>query len=114
MTSPLSPAVLLKALDGLAMRAEATAQNIANAGTPDYRPVRVSFEQALVEATTHGSSAVKAVTPRMTTDASDDAGSLRLDLELADAASTAGRYVSLIEMLNRQLQIQSLVLVGGR
>ena len=39
---PITAAVLMKTLDGLAMRAEANAQNIANAGTPGYRPIRVS------------------------------------------------------------------------
>jgi hypothetical protein len=48
------PIILNKALDGLSLRAEATAQNIANAGSRDFRPVQVSFEQELKAAAASG------------------------------------------------------------
>lgn len=112
---PVSAALILKALDGLSLRATATAQNIANANTPDYRPVKVSFEEALVRAAVNGTDAVAAVMPmiELAADEHGNAG-LRLDLELATASSTAGRYGALVEVLNRQLQIQSLALSGTR
>lgn len=39
----ISTALIAKALDGLTARYQATAQNIANANSPNYRPIRVTF-----------------------------------------------------------------------
>ena len=38
----------------------------------------------------------------------------RIDLDLADSAGTAGRYGALIDILNRQLQLNELVLTEIR
>lgn len=111
----VTAAILMKSLDGLSMRAVANSQNIANAGTPGYRPVRVSFETALAQAANQGTAAIAAVEPRVVADPTFGAGdALRLDLEMAEAASTAGRYGALVELLNRQAQIAALAVSGGR
>jgi flagellar basal-body rod protein FlgB len=104
--------LLLKALDGLSARAEATAQNIANAGTTDFRPLRVTFEQALARAATQGQGAVAAVRPHL---GQAPAGEpLRLDLELATASTGAARYSALVEMLSREVQIEALSITGTK
>lgn len=113
--NPVTAAVLMKSLDALHMRAMANAQNIANAGTPGYRPVRITFEAALAEAQKGGSAAIAAVQPELTLDPSfGDGDTLRLDLELAEAASTAARYGAMVELLNRHAQIAALAVSGGR
>jgi len=104
--------MLLKALDGLSLRSAATAQNIANAGTPDYRPVRVSFEQALAGAAVRGGEAVAAVRPTLQQGPAGEP--LRLDLELASESGTAARYTALIELLSRQIQMQALSITGNK
>ena len=105
--------LMIKALDCLAARQVATSQNIANAGTPGYRPLRVTFETALSDAAAQGDDAVRAVTPQVERAPAGSVDSeLRLDLEMADAAGTAGRYGALIDILNRQLQLQSLAITG--
>lgn len=113
--SAITEAVLLKALDGLSVRAKVIAQNIANANSPGYRPLAVTFEDALRSAATQGPESVAAVQPRIVS-AFDSAGrpELRLDLELASASATAGRYATLSELLNRQLQLQALAVSGTR
>lgn len=113
---PISAILTLKALDGLALRAEATAQNIANAGTPNYRPVAVSFEAALAQAAKAGGAAVETVQPQVAqapTLLGGDPG-VRIDLELATASATQARYSALIEVLSRQLILRDLVVAGGR
>ena len=106
--------LMIKALDCLQQRQVATAENIANASTPGYRPMRVSFEQALTDAAGQGDAAVAAVTPTVTREAAGSInGELRLDLEMSNAAGTAGRYNALIDILNRQLQMQSLAITGN-
>lgn len=105
----------LKALDGLSMRSIVTAQNIANGGTPGYRPLRVSFEDALTAAASQGSQAIMAVAPQVS-QASLGLGQdqMRLDMELATASGTAGRYAALIEVLNRHMQLDMVAVTGGR
>ncbi|MFC5373294.1 flagellar basal body rod protein FlgB [Brevundimonas faecalis] len=112
---PLTTAILAKSLDGLSARAAATASNVANANTPSYRPIRVSFQAALAQAATGGPEAVKATPIRFAAESDwpHDA-SLRLDLELATSASTAGRYSALVELLNRHAQLSALAVSGGR
>ena len=111
----LSTQIILKALDALSMRATVTAQNIANANSPGYRPLKVTFEEALREAAKVDSQAIRSVSPQPMFAVDDQGGTeLRLDLELATAASTAGRYGTLVQLLNRQLQMQALAVSGGR
>ena len=95
----------LKALDGLTARAEAVSQNIASANTPGYRSLKVSFEQALVEAAANGPDAVEAMQPKIETDlsAAKDAG-VRLDLEMATISMTAARHAALVQILSMQMQ----------
>lgn len=108
---PLSAALLLKSLDGLAARQAVTAQNIANAGTVGYRPLRVTFEAALAQAANRDVQAVRGVEPKTALSGATD---LRLDLELATASTTSMRYAALIEILNRQMQLHGLAVSGGK
>ena len=104
----LTTAVTLKALDGLTARSIATSQNIANANTPRYRPVRVNFEAALARAAASGNPAdIARLAPSLSEAAGPD-GELRLDLELATASETAMRYAALIEEFGRQMDIDFL------
>lgn len=112
---PVSSTLIMKALDSLSLRATVTAQNIANSNSPNYRPMKVSFEEALIKAATSGVEAIRSVQPQVVPllNAAGN-GALRLDLELATASATAGRYAALVEILNRQLQIDALAHSGVR
>lgn len=105
----------IKVLDSLSLRAEATAQNIANAGTAGYRPLAVSFEQSLAVAAGRGGNVLAAFKPRVA-QAPPLFGStaLRLDLELQTATATAQRYAAVIDVLDRELQLQALAASGGK
>jgi flagellar basal-body rod protein FlgB len=106
--------LILKALDGLQARSVATAENIANAHTPNYRPLRVSFEDALKQAAAEGDDAVRALSfdavpaPAGTPDAEN-----RLDLELATQSATVLRYSALVQILSRSMQMRSTATRGG-
>jgi flagellar basal-body rod protein FlgB len=107
--------LMIKALDGLSTRAVVTAQNIANANSPGYRPMRVTFEQALLQAAKNGPVAVNAIHPQIEADPEDALRpDGRIDLELSTGATTASRYAALVEILNRRLQIDGLAITGGR
>ena len=111
---PLSSVLITKALDGLSLRYMATAENIANANSLSYRPVRVSFEDALRAAASQGPAAARNVQPRIAQEAPGVTGEARLDLELATASETAMRYAALIDLLGRQMQISHTVIRGGQ
>jgi flagellar basal-body rod protein FlgB len=112
----ISSVVVLKALDALSMRATVSAHNIANANSSDFRPLKLTFEEALQKAAVGGRrEAIEAVRPQVDYAYDEQGGqSFRLDLELATATSTSGRYGTLAELLNRQLQLNALAVSGNR
>lgn len=110
----VSAALISRALDGLHQRYMFTAQNIANANTPDYRPVRVSFEESLRAAAREGQDAILNVEPTIfVEDANADNSAMRLDLELATASETAMRYRALIDILGRQMALHRALIAAG-
>lgn len=112
---PLSSVLIAKALDGLSARAVATAANIANANSPNYRPLRVQFEQSLRAAAAGGKQAVARVRPEtMRPPTTARTSEMRLDLELATASQTSMRYSALLEVLGRQMAISRAAVMGGR
>lgn len=111
----LSAIIITKALDGLSLRAAATAQNIAGANSRDTRTMRVDFEASLRAAASRGADAVRAVTPAMTAVAGTRADQeTRVDLELATASETGLRYSALLDLLGRELQIERTIVRGGQ
>lgn len=111
----ISPVLINKALDGLSMRYLATAENIANANSPAFKPLRVSFEESLKAAARGGPEAMRSVKPSVKhMEALSMSKDTRLDLELATASETAMRYAALIDLLGRQMQISRTVIRGGQ
>jgi len=107
--------IIAKALDGLVARQAATAQNIANANTPAYRPIRVSFEESLRAAAAQGPEAIAGVVPQTELAPMPKVSSeLRLDLEVATAAQTAMRYGALLSVLEGRGAMMRAVIEGGR
>lgn len=111
----VAAAMITKSLDGLSLRLEVTATNIANANSRSYRPSRVSFEDSLRRAAGRGPEAIAAVTPRIEPNPAGRFGDEpRMDLELNTAVETAGRYSALLSILGRELEISRTVIRGGQ
>ena len=111
----LSAVIINKALDGLSLRAAATAQNIASANSRDTRTMRVDFETSLQAAATRGAEAVRGFEPSMIAVEGTATGQeTRLDLELATASETALRYSALLDVLGREMQIERTIVRGGQ
>lgn len=111
----ISSLLVVKALDGLSMRAATIANNIANASSPGYRAMRVSFEDQLQQAARGGEVAVRGVAPQISSAPAGSADAeVRLDLEMASASQTALRYAALIDVLSRQMQIARAAVQEGR
>lgn len=113
--SAVTSVILTRALDGLAMRAAATAQNIANANSREFHPIAVDFEASLRTAAAQGDDAVRALSFRPSPEAHASFGDEpRLDLELATASDTGMRYNALLDLLGREMQLSRTVLQGER
>lgn len=121
MSTDLVAAIAAKALDGLFARQTATAQNVANANSVGYVPVRVNFEAALREAAQAlpGDTAqtrlarIQAVVPSLDAPLPIDVNTVRLDDEIATASETSARYAMLVGMLDRTLQLRQLAIKGS-
>jgi flagellar basal-body rod protein FlgB len=110
--------VVAAALDGLALRQQVTAQNLANLNTPGYAPRRVEFENALRDAATNGASVgpeafvIKPVPGRPL--AGGSGTQPELSQEVAVLADTALRYQTLIKGINKQLALVHLAISEGK
>ena len=121
MSIDLVAAIASKALDGLYARQTTTAQNISNANSPGYVPLRVSFESALRDAASPriGDTAAGLAARIGSVRAAIDAplplvsNTVRLDDEIASASETAAQYSMLIGLLDRTMQIRQLAIKGA-
>ncbi len=114
--------VLKKTLDAQSMRQRAHAQNIANAETPGYRRMAVSFESDLKEVLQGEAGAMlrsdsrhlgldgnggledlapKALREKPSADGPGTNG-VNIDLEMAEMAETQIRYLASLEFLKRR------------
>lgn len=112
--NPTISAILTKALDGLTLRSQATAQNIANVDSAGYRPLSVSFEAELKAAANEGEAGVRALPLKMHQERVPAGQGVRMDLELETQSETAMRYNALVDVLARELQLQSTIIKGGQ
>lgn len=111
----ISSIIINKALDGLSLRQQATAQNIAAASSRDFQQMQVAFEQSLKRAAAKGNDAVRDLDLAITrAPPSALGGEPRLDLELATASETAMRYSALLDLLGREMQIARTAARGGQ
>lgn len=83
---------LHSALDGLAARQRAVANNIANVNTPGYRAQRVTFEDALAESVQRGSGVAAVRTELSDEPTRQDGSNVNLDTETLSNIDTVLRY----------------------
>jgi flagellar basal-body rod protein FlgB len=88
----VSSVALSSALDGLALRQRAIANNIANVNTPNYHAKRVSFEDALAKSVTAGDGHAAATTATSLEPAQPNGNNVNLDTETLSNVDTVLRY----------------------
>ncbi|MCU1401723.1 MAG: flagellar basal-body rod protein FlgB [Microbacteriaceae bacterium] len=92
MLDSVTTVAMTSALDGLAARQRAIANNIANMNTPGYTAERVSFEDALAASVQAGSGQVVATTARSLEPTNLDGNNVNLDTETLSNVDTVLRY----------------------
>lgn len=139
MTDPISNTTTLRALafalDGLSLRQKATAHNIANVDTPDYKAQHVSFEAQLQQAL-HGKSETSLPLEVTRTNHIDlrsapgksaaisldhennqlrnDGNNVDIDLEMTNLAETSLRFQSLTQLAGMKLSLLKTIIREGR
>jgi flagellar basal-body rod protein FlgB len=115
-------ALLSMALDATVMRQQAIAQNIANANTPGYRAIDVSFEEQLSglrEGLESGQGVTKealaGLEPRFVADqaASGGDGAVSLEMQLAKLSENTLHQQILLKMLNTHFAIMNSAMKQG-
>lgn len=115
-------ALLSLALDAAGMRQQAIAHNIANANTPGYQRISVSFEQRLA-ALADGAGKIAApslasladLRPSFEYAAPLAAGSaIALDQEMAELSENTLHHQALLKALNKHLSLMSIAINEGK
>ncbi len=92
MFDSVSYTALNSALDGLALRQRAIAENVANINTPGYQAKKVAFEAELARAVNGGSGAAVATVARSLEPTRTDGNNVNLDEETLLNVDTQLRY----------------------
>jgi len=113
------------ALDAATLRHQAIATNIANAETPEYEPVTVSFEAQLEDARLSlqsqgwlDASSLSGVVPRLEVDYAHRAFGMSpkvmIDVEMARMSQNAVHFQALVKGLSRHFSILSAAVSDGK
>lgn len=120
---PNTLALVSLALDAASLRHQAIANNLANANSADYVPLRVNFEEQLdalrAVANTPGplpASALAGVQPFVERDDAYPAGSVAsaIDMEVVRLTQNTVHYQALLRALGKQMAIMQLAVNEGR
>ena len=119
----VTTAALAAALATASRRQAAVAANIANASTPGYVPLRLSFDAHLAEAraTLHEKGLLDLAAaeslraePEPVFEAGGGPGAVQLDAEMAELARNAVDYQALLQGVSRHLALLALAAADGR
>ncbi len=132
----LATQALKKALDGLSLRAQAIANNVANVDTPNFKSSEVTFEQDLQAALSRrpdglplaltnarhlsdGSPVtLDAVQPRavplLSTSMRNDGNNVDIDREMAQLAETQLSFQAATQLINSKFQQLKLAIWEGK
>ncbi|HET9732165.1 MAG TPA: hypothetical protein VFP54_05770 [Acidimicrobiales bacterium] len=105
--SDLTTQALQYAIDGLSLRQQAAAGNLANASTPNYRAKEVDFESSLAQALADGNMAQAGTPVAATSAAPADARGNNVDpsSELVTLQETTLRYQAMVNAINTKFTI---------
>ncbi|MET3809236.1 flagellar basal-body rod protein FlgB [Arthrobacter sp. UYEF3] len=88
----MTSTALASAMDGLALRQRAIANNIANVNTPNYHAQRVSFEAALAASVQSGDGRTEATTATSLEPSQLNGNNVNLDTETLSNIDTVLRF----------------------
>ena len=106
MFDDVASVALHTALDGLAARQKAIADNIANVQTPGYRATRVLFEDSLRAALDSGDTPVVSPTSQTSLEPTrEDGNNVNLDTETLSSVDTNLRYQLALRAMDHEFSL---------
>lgn len=100
MIESVTSRALTSALDALAARQRAIADNMANVNTPNFRSRRVSFEDALAASVRNGDGTVQATAARSLEPTRLNGNNVNIETEMLSNQDTVLRYQFATQALN--------------
>lgn len=121
----VTSAALALALDAASLRQQACAANVANAETPGYAPLQVSFEAQLEEVRSElaargrlaDAGVLAGVTPALQEAPREPTGlppKVQLDVELTAMSQNAVQYQTLLKAVSKQYAILAAAVGDGK
>ena len=104
---------LSSALDGLALRQQTIAQNIANVNTPNYKAKIVSFENALAQSVDAGSGVVSPTVTTSDAASQQNGNNVSVDSETLNNIETVLRYQFASQAVNMDFDATKTALQAG-
>ncbi|NLS45616.1 MAG: hypothetical protein GX969_07770 [Firmicutes bacterium] len=107
--------ILSKAMDGLSMRHQIIADNIANVDTPGFKARDVCFEDQLRSAITRGNpGSAGVVIHKYPGKTRLDGNSVDIDMESAKMAETTVLYSAMSRLISERFSMLRTVITEGR
>jgi flagellar basal-body rod protein FlgB len=113
VSDSLTVTALTSALDGLAERQRAIANNIANVNTPNYHAKRVLFEDELAKSIQQHDGRVTAVTKTSEEPTQLNGNNVNLDTETLSNVDTVLRYQFATQAVNAKFGLLKASLGGA-
>ena len=118
-TEAVTSNLMKLALDGAALRHQAIAANIANATSPGYTPVRVSFDTVMQDARDRlqAGESLRSVAASLANGIEADpdaAGAVALDQQAADLAQNVVQYQALLKGMAKRMSILAAAINEGK
>ncbi|HUX89043.1 MAG TPA: flagellar basal body rod protein FlgB [Chloroflexota bacterium] len=114
--------ILHSALDGLNLRQQVTANNIANADTPGFKAQTVNFEDQLVQAmqaangdpATFAADAQPVIQQNTSLSANQSQNSVDMDQQLLLMSDTTMRYSAVSQTLAQRYALYNAIITDGK
>jgi flagellar basal-body rod protein FlgB len=113
VSDSLTVTALTSALDGLAARQRAIANNIANVNTPGYHAQRVLFEDELARSIRQGDGRVAPITATSLEPTQLNGNNVNLDTETLSNIDTVLRYQFATQAVNAKFGLLTSALGGA-
>ena len=121
--NPITNAIVRSALDAALIRHSTISTNIANANTPGFTPMKVTFEEqlatekaALIERTDSPSDLNRLLDLRPVVEPIDAnvSGKVLIDMEMVKLAKNTVQYQALLKAVGKNTAILSMAIKEGR
>ena len=109
----IATSAIYQAMQGLWAEQQASANNIANVNTPDFKARDVNFESSLAQAIAAGDpSQMQVTTPESTAPADQNGNNVDLAAEMVTSEKAGMQFQTMVDAMNAKFQLLSTAING--